>query len=423
MRIGLKYSALLVVFFVLLAMSPVALAQGFDGDKVIFNEEFVLASNQTLDGNLVVMGGSARLESGSMVRGDVTVAGGTLEAGGEITGNLGIFGGRAVLHETAIVGGDFAAFGASVSRAAGAVIRGEEFSGLGGRNVLPLGDDGVFSDDASPVQQTRSWLERFILWQLGTFGLAVLLALLGLVLVLLAPHAMERIATTIASQAALSFGVGFLTLILAGLAGAILLIACGLGLLVWFALLVGWLLGWIAMALWLGQVVLRALRVQTASAVAEVILGVVLVTFASRVPWCGFLFGLVLGSLGLGAVVLTRFGTRDADSPSASGRQEAEPRRTAARGATFEELLAAERPAIASAPQLEAPTVSVESAPAALTAITGIDAALAERLAAGGVFTVADLASTDVVRLAELTGVTVGQILVEDWIGQAQRLL
>ena len=42
-------------------------------------------------------------------------------------------------------------------------------------------------------------------------------------------------------------------------------------------------------------------------------LGVFVITFISRMPWCiGFLFGVVVGCIGLGAIVLTRFGTQAA---------------------------------------------------------------------------------------------------------------
>jgi hypothetical protein len=72
------------------------------------------------------------------------------------------------------------------------------------------------------------------------------------------------------------------------------------------------------MGLWVGQRLLRALRVQDASSLAEVALGVFLITVLARLPWCiGFLITVIIGSVGLGAVVLTRFGTQ---SPSVGAR-------------------------------------------------------------------------------------------------------
>jgi len=53
-----------------------------------------------------------------------------------------------------------------------------------------------------------------------------------------APKPMSRIASAAATQPALSFGAGLLTFIVGILAGALLLIACCLGVFVWLALLI-----------------------------------------------------------------------------------------------------------------------------------------------------------------------------------------
>jgi predicted flap endonuclease-1-like 5' DNA nuclease len=443
-----------IVVMVLFAAAPLALAQGFDGDQVVVNENFELSAGETLDGNLVVLRGNAVLEENSLVRGDVTVVGGTLDAAGEVRGNLGLFGGQLRLRSTAVVAGDLAAFGGAVTREDGAVVRGDTFDGIQGPEWREYRDFRSGGD--GPVQRARSGFESFIRWQLGTVGLAILLSLLGVLLVLLAPRAMERLTTTISKQAALSFGIGLLTWILAVLAGAILLIACGLGLLLWLVLLAATILGWIAFALWLGWALLRALKVRTASSVAEVVLGAFIITFLTRIPWCGFLFSVIVGSIGLGAVVLTRFGTRDSDGTILPPSAPLTPRDPATRGPTFAELMEGDRtnpPPVstggvpesadepedprltASAPHLQgddetaapdtaAPPSAVGETLAAvrLSAIDGIDEQISERLAAVGILTLADLAAADVTHLAELTGVPVGQILLEDWTGQAQRL-
>jgi hypothetical protein len=87
------------------------------------------------------------------------------------------------------------------------------------------------------------------------------------------------------------------------------LIACCLGVFVWLALLIAIAVGWIAIGLWAGQRLLAALKVRDASVLVEVALGVFLITVLGRLPCClGALFSAVVGSIGLGAVVLTRFG-------------------------------------------------------------------------------------------------------------------
>lgn len=294
---------------------PAAMAQGFDGDRVVLGENYTLRSGEVLDGNLAILGGTAQIEPDATVRGDVTVAGGVLTVDGRITGNLSLMGGTVRLNETAVVEGDLASFAGSVERATGAEVRGDYFSGL--RTPSRMDPAPVIPDFPGSETTPRSWLSRFISWQLGTIGSILLMGLLGIVLVLVAPRAVGRVASATAVQPALTFGVGFLTLVVGSLAGAILLIACGLGLLVWLALIAAGILGWIGVALWLGQRMLGALRLHTASATGEVLAGVVAITLLARLPWCfGWLAWLIFVSWGLGAVVVTRFGTQDAQGPS-----------------------------------------------------------------------------------------------------------
>jgi hypothetical protein len=148
-------------------------------------------------------------------------------------------------------------------------------------------------------------------WELVTLGWSLLLALLGIVAIAVAPRAVGRVATTAATDTLVSFGMGLLTLAVGLALGLFLLIACCLGLLVWLALAVAWFVGWLAVGLWVGQRLFYLLKVRGVSALAEVALGVFLITLLARIPACiGFFFGLIVGCIGLGAVVLTRFGTR-----------------------------------------------------------------------------------------------------------------
>ena len=236
---------------------------------------------------------------------------GCLTVDGRITGNVSLLGGSVRLNETAVVEGDLASFAGSVEQVPGSEVRGDTFTGL--RTPAGVDQAPVVPDIPGSEMTPGSWFSRFVSWQLGTIGSIFLMGLLGIVLVLVAPRAVGRVASATATQPALTFGVGFLTLVVGSLAGAILLIACGLGLLVWLALIAASILGWIGVSLWLGQRILGALRLHTPSATGEVLAGVVAVTFLARLPWCfGWLVWLVFVSWGLGAVVVTRFGTQDA---------------------------------------------------------------------------------------------------------------
>jgi hypothetical protein len=308
----------ILVFVILILLAPAVLAQAPTGDRLVIGQSFVLPAGEELNGNLVVLGGSATLEESSVVRGDVAVFGGSATVAGTVQGNLAVFGGSTTLEDSAVIEGNLATFGGSVSRAPDAVVSGEVFQGLPVLFPLLSRFERGFPLEGpwppvQPAPRVRTWgiLGSFFAWQLRTLGTALFLALLGVVIVVLAPKAIGRISSA-ASRATLeSFGLGLLTLLVGLLLGLLLLIACCLGLVVWLALGVAWLVGWVAVGLWLGQRLLHALSVRNLSSVGEVALGVFLITVLARFPACiGFFIGVILGCVGLGAVVLTRFGTR-----------------------------------------------------------------------------------------------------------------
>ena len=318
--------SILVVLILAVAGSAVYAQDG--GDKFVFGENFVLRSGETLNGNLAVLGGTATLEQGSTVTGDVAVAGGKLILGGIVEGSAAVLGGTAVLEETAVIEGDFASFGGSVEKAAGATIEGESFGApRAGTPPVELPDfpeipafPELPEAPRLPIRsQPFGGIGEIISWQFTTLGWALMMVLFGVIALVVAPKPLARIADAAATQPAYSFGAGLLTFVVGILAGALLLIACCLGVFVWLALLVAIAVGWIAIGLWVGQRLLRALKVRDASVLLEVALGVFLITILGRLPCClGALFTAIVGSIGLGAVVLTRFG-RQPLAPSGSG--------------------------------------------------------------------------------------------------------
>jgi hypothetical protein len=285
-----------------------------------------------------------------------------LTVAGTIQGSAAVLGGTAVLADTAVIEGDFASFGGTVSTAPGAVIQGETFNGL--RFAAPPGAVPELPPlPEVPVPPLRPRLfggfGEVISWQFATLGSALMMLLLGIIAVLVAPKPMSRIAAAATTQPALSFGAGLLTFIVGILAGTLLLIACCLGLFVWLALLIAIAIGWIAVGLWVGQRLLAALKVRDASMLAEVALGVFLITVLGRLPFClGALFSAVIGSIGLGAVVLTRFGRQPV--ASAGGRPvTAQPQ--SLEDLDAEVLAPLALPSVAPAPGAPEPATPVES--------------------------------------------------------------
>jgi hypothetical protein len=312
MTYGRAIAVLLVCTILFLGTASGVLAQGPDGDQFIVGQDVVLRSGDEITGSLAVVGGDIRLEPESVVDGDVALMGGDLRVGGTVTGDVVVFGGSIRLDESAVIEGSLAAIGSSIERAPGARVNGEVFDskpfsvprGLAPPDLPPLAPLRP-----EPAEPSLPW--SILLWPLQALGWSLFMAFFAALAVLIAPRNMGRIANAVAAQPLMSFAVGLVTLAVSALAGLVLLICCCLGLIVWLGAAFAAFLGWIAVGLWVGQALLNALRMRDASSYLEAAVGVFVITFASRLPFCiGWIIGTPIAALGLGAVVLTRFGTR-----------------------------------------------------------------------------------------------------------------
>ncbi|MBX7237374.1 MAG: polymer-forming cytoskeletal protein [Caldilineales bacterium] len=326
-HLSLRFWLLVLLLVALTMPMAVVSAQGPEpGDKVIFGNNYTLASGETLAGSLLVLGGSTTLAENSTVTGDVTVLGGSVTVRGLVEGSVSVLGGSLRLESTAVVEGDVTSIGGSLERDPGAEIQGENISGF----KFDFGDLGRAPRiDITPPPPAN---DGFAGWLLYTFmrgfsavALAALMAMLGILLVVLAPQATNRVVETAHDNAGVSFGVGCLSQVLAIpviVLLSITLCLIPLALIVLLALIVGWVFGWLALGWLIGRRLVKGLRSSNAidrnSAILEIGVGVVALTLAwqlpTLVPCVGWvlasLIGIVAGSIGLGAVLLTRFGTR-----------------------------------------------------------------------------------------------------------------
>lgn len=151
-------------------------------------------------------------------------------------------------------------------------------------------------------------LGRFLRFVLNLMALIVL----GVLLVLLLPRQTALVGQTVSEAAWTSLAVGVLTfLVLVVLVPLLVIICIGIPvavLLVMAAVAAG-LFGWVTIGALLGKRLLAALHASQLQPVVEVIIGVTALTLLAEVPCLGWLLGIVAGAVGLGAVVLTRFGT------------------------------------------------------------------------------------------------------------------
>lgn len=307
-------------------------------DIVVFGDRLVVEEGATVDGDVSIFGGSAQLAG--TIEGDVAIFGGTTTLTGEITGELVIFGGSMSASGTADIGGECILVGGTMS--------GDRATQLG---CTEVGDFGLFAIPslarpaipampeapgipaqprmpAPPISRGSGFLgtiSSIAAWSLVT-------GLMALVVGYLAPNQLGRVSRTLKGKPAASGMVGFLTLIavpslmvLLAIISAILSFVC-IGLLGWPILLVlmvafglGMLLAWVAVGNIFGRRLAVWLKLSNRSLPIVAALGTATLTLVSgllgALPWFlgGWLWSIaafLIFCAGLGAVALTRFGTR-----------------------------------------------------------------------------------------------------------------
>lgn len=324
---GLRVLAAVLVAVMLLAVASPALAFGgtLPDGKVVFGEDFTLEAGETLDGDLAVFGGDVTLEEESQVDGDAVVWGGNVEVAGTVWGDVAVFGGNVYLAETAVIDGDLMVVGGQVDREEGAQVRGQQVvtpQGEGWRWGWPLGVP-FFRGWYFPPHDMAGGLLLRLLWQGVQLVLTVVLmaGLAGLVAVLW-PGPASRVGRTSLESVLPSLGVGLLTMLVGAVVVLGLLITLCLapvGLVAAVALGVATVFGWVALGILIGERLMSALTTRSVSPFWTAALGAGLLTLLSNlmglIPCVGWAGGFLVASIGLGAVVLTRFGT--VDYPSA----------------------------------------------------------------------------------------------------------
>ncbi|MFO7697236.1 MAG: polymer-forming cytoskeletal protein [Anaerolineae bacterium] len=301
-----------IVVLAALMLSGAGPVSADTGDISLFGHDLTVEAGQHSRGNAAVVAGSAVIEEGGTLSGDLAVIGGNARIGGTVEGDVVVIGGALELEDSARLLGDVVAMG-TLNRHPEAVVLGNVVAGAeaSGRvaelgNVL-RGDTGALR----PQGQTRetSTFMRGLVSVLRFVGSLLAWLIVGAMAVSLIPGSMEHISDVMKHSPVLSVAMGLLTFLAAVILVpllTIIIVGIPVVLVLVVALVLGAVVGWIAAALLLGA---RLLKGGTHSKVEQVLLGIVILTLMGRVPCVGWLATLAAVTWGLGAVVLTRFGT------------------------------------------------------------------------------------------------------------------
>ena len=336
-----------------------------DDGIVVWNEDYTLEADETLNGSLVVFNGDATLEADSRVEGDVIIWNGNAEVEGTVEGDVVVSGGDIYLGEDAYVEGNVVcSWDCDIEQEDGAQVEGTFTEGdpWGNFHIERMPGPVQIPSPITPwISGPGYVLNAVFRFIRGVAAVLVVSSVAGLV-ALIWPHPTAQIGQTLVKAPWQSVGMGALTALTATVVIVVLaLLVCTAPAAALVALAVGaaGLFGWIAIGAVVGEKLMQALNARGIAPLWTAGLGTLVVTLVSLalsnafgltlLGWLGktaslciaplgWLMTAILGCLGLGAVMLTCFGTtayvpspvpvRDTGSPEETGdaerKQEAE---------------------------------------------------------------------------------------------------
>jgi len=315
-KIYRSLTLLVLLMLLLVPASPVYAQSGGPG-KVIFGDNFTLKSGDTLNGDLVVFGGNVTVEKNANLNGNLVVFGGQISSNGNLNGDVVVFGGQISLAEKAVVAGNVVTIGGQVNQAEGAKVKGEVV-----KNVSPQIPSAKIPPDVNPpkinINFNPFWTAASVFYR------AVILAALAMLAVIFLKPQMEQVSQAIIKQPVMSGGVGLLTvfggpisILVVAVIMIVTLILIPVAVLVLFvgvlAIALAWLFGMIALGNEIGERFTQSINQNWAPAFTAgfgTFLLMLVGGAIGEIPCIGWLFVSLIGFVGIGAAVLTRFGTR-----------------------------------------------------------------------------------------------------------------
>ncbi|WP_069806105.1 polymer-forming cytoskeletal protein [Thermogemmatispora onikobensis] len=299
----------LVMFCLLLLLLTGALfpRETFAAPLVTPQQEFQGGGDQcTRHGPFI--GGNLLVASNQVLCSDLISFGGTVAINGTVNGNVVAFSGNVIIEGT--VNGDVNLYGGAVSLQSGSHVHG----------TIHLYNARWSRERNAQIDGTLIDRSQHLIWPFPSSlsfsfpSLSLLIWVgLGLLLTWLFPEHVMLVRTTIQTCAGRSLLVGLLSSILAPaliLLLSTLIITIPLAIIVAVGLIAGWALGMVALGLLIGERLLQTSAPQRHARLIQVAVGLVILTLASSLPLLGWLVSLGAGLLGLGAALLSRFGTR-----------------------------------------------------------------------------------------------------------------
>lgn len=304
----------LLTLLLLPVQSVFALGPAMDG-RVIIGQNFTLKSGETLTGDLVIIGGQAVVESGAVVQGNAVVIGGNLQLDGQVDGDGVVIGGLISLGSQASLAGDAVTIGGTVQRAAGAQIGGNIISNFP-PPTLQFPNTNATETPPLPAQPRLQFDFGPLGSAVGVFFQAIGFGALAMLLTVFLHPQLDRVGQAAVRQPFVAGSLGVLTIIATVIAVVILavtLILIPVAIATLLLLALAWLFGVVALGMEVGDRFTKAIHRSwepVLSAGLGTFLLVIVVGTVNLIPCVGWLAPVLIGMMGLGAAVITVFGTR-----------------------------------------------------------------------------------------------------------------
>ncbi len=308
----------------LLVLASLACASQSDNVKGFdLQRSYTLKNGDQISGDQVILAYDIKLNPGSVIDGNATLTGNSVVLGAEVDGDAVIVADNVSVGDTAHVTGDLIVCSKNFERSPAALVDGqvkEECTNSGSVSFSNTVESGWDTWRGSIFFRVSSSIAGALL-----FGA---LAALGTILF---PQPLVRMSESVQRSPWRAGGIGFLTMLVAiGLTiiyGISLLLVLPVILLPF--VIVGWmivmflsLLGWVALAQPFGVFLVRRLGMDHQPRMVSAALGGITLALLLRVwsifwftAWIGLFATVILGSVGLGAVLLTHVGTRPYPHP------------------------------------------------------------------------------------------------------------
>lgn len=265
-------------------------------DDVSFFSYVTIEKDEIRKGNLVVFGSKAVIDG--TLKGDLVVIGGLVIVSGEVKGDVVIVGGKAVLLPNSQIKGEIVAVGSQI-------VRDPEAEVIG---------DSVTVDESGVKIGAESFLPKMWLIKTG-YRLSILLTwfFVSFLTMLLFSKSIENTVETAAKSPAQSALAGFLFHV-GALLGCLLLsvtiIGIPLVIIGVFLWIITGVFGTTAGFVLMGKLIMKYFRNDYSKLFVLFIIGFLVLAVIRQAPWLiGWSIWQIWGMIGIGATILSRFGT------------------------------------------------------------------------------------------------------------------